>query len=221
MITLTEIGLAILTAIVVWAGHVSQPKVVYMPTQKKRRRKIYFVHGTVSSGKTIDLMRSVRQYQLRDRPVKIIKPALDSRSNTIWSRFTKDQLEVDIMLEPGDVIPDLGNTECVFVDEVQFLTIPQIEQLAVLATKYPIICYGLISDYKLNMFPAITKLLVFANERREVKSICDRCPARAMFNMKLRNGRGVFTGESVDPGTHYTGVCFGCYEEERISFAED
>ena len=82
------------------------------------------------------------------------------------------------MLETNiiDMISDkLDGVSCIFIDEAQFLSEQQVIDLFIISNNYdvPIICYGLRTDFRGNLFPGSSKLLGIAEELHEFKSLCN------------------------------------------------
>jgi len=178
--------------------------------------KLHVRFGTVDSGKTLRLLSDAYQYQKQGKRPYLIKPTRDTRNKEIvWSRIEQISRPCDLFLHPHEDVPEIpSDVKCIFVDEVQFFTSRQIEQLAVIAQTVPVICYGLRTNFKKKLFPAIITLTALMHEVQFIKSLCSGsgCDRMAMFNMRLHNGVPVFTGDSIETGTHYKGVCDKCYD---------
>lgn len=181
--------------------------------------KLYFRHGTVSSGKSLVLLAAVHSYDKThtDKKAIIIKPSVDIRNgDNAWSR-TGLSKKADYNLTLSDSVPllrDLKGVSCIFVDECQFLTVVQIEDLWRLSVSIPVICYGLRTDYQGHLFAASKRLFELADNIEEIKSVCKVCEKKAVFNMKVQDGKPIFTGGTKpDLGTEdkYWPVCKGCF----------
>ena len=107
---------------------------------------------------------------------------------------------------------------CVLVDEAQFLTEAQVDQLAHLADAVgvPVLAYGIRTDFQTQAFPGSRRLMELAHSLEELKTIC-RCGRKALFNARLVGGRFVFEGDQVaidqfsaDTVT-YESMCAECY----------
>ena len=101
-----------------------------------------------------------------------------------------------------------GKVACVFIDEAQFLTSDQVWQLAraVDDLGLPIMCYGLRVDFQGNLFPGSAALLAWADEMREVRTIC-HCGKKAGMVVRLGpDGRALKDGEQVQIGGNETYV---------------
>ena len=109
----------------------------------------------------------------------------------------------------------------IIVDEAQFLTPAQVDELYFLAKFYdvPVLCYGLRCDFRMEGFEGSTRLLQIADDIEELKTIC-QCGAKATQNLRLINGEPVFEGEQIEIDDHtkveYDGVCGKCYLKLRM-----
>ena len=107
---------------------------------------------------------------------------------------------------------------CLLVDEVQFLEVHHIEQLRLAASIYniPIICYGLRTDFRTNLFTGAKRLLELADCIEEIETTCHYCPNKAVLNLKHVNGVADTFGPIIQLGTEekYYPTCFHCYRRE-------
>ena len=183
--------------------------------------KLYFRHGTVGSAKTLNLLAVAHNYQQQGKKVVILKPELDVRFGA-WTVKSRAGLEkkADFLIHPDSVIPIdiLKGADCVLVDEAQFLSPEIIAQLRDIATtvKIPVICYGLRSDFKTQLFPGARRLLELADSIEEIKTTCAYCNRKAIFNLKFKDGVPTMEGPSVDLGAEekYQPVCSECYQDK-------
>ena len=184
--------------------------------------KLYFNYGTVSSAKTANLIMMAHSYRTKNKKVLIIKPSIDNRygDNYISSR-TGLKIEADIILTPQTNL--IRNEKIVFdkfdiilVDEVQFLTIKQIEQLKKLSIIFPVYCFGLKTNYKIQLFEASKRLIEIADYLNEIESICNYCSSKAIINAKHLNNKIIINDitDDIDIGgdEKYLGLCWNCFE---------
>lgn len=181
--------------------------------------KLHWNIGTCGAGKTAMLLMAAHQYTSKGKSVFIIKPTADKRSERlVYSRIKILSRQCDMFLSPEDTLrtSDIpAGTSCIFVDEAQFFPPEQIVQLAKIAQTYPVICYGIRTDFLKQPFPAAVTLFAHAHEINFIRSVCgwNHCERLAMFNMRLTSdGKPSFSGESVETGNHYLGVCDQCYD---------
>lgn len=167
--------------------------------------KIYFKYGTMFSGKSLNLISTAKTYKFNGNNVFIIKAKQDSRDcGIIKSRMSNEELKCYIVDENIDdlslIFKDKPNLDLdiILIDEVQFLTVKQIESLVKLSEIAPIICYGLKSSYTGDLFPSIVKLLSITEDIQEIKTTCRYCNKKATHNLLLRNGKPVHSGDMVN-----------------------
>jgi thymidine kinase len=183
--------------------------------------KLYFRYGTVGSAKTLNLLAVAHSYSQQEKRVIVMKPALDDRFGygVVKSRAGL-QRDADILLEPTSVLnpAEFEGVSCVLVDEAQFLSRQVVDQLRALAIEVdvPVICYGLRSDFRTELFNGAQRLFELADEITEIKTTCFFCNRRALFNLKLLNGKPTVDGPSIELGAEekYLPACAGCYTEK-------
>ena len=182
--------------------------------------KLYFRYGTVGSAKTLNLLAVAHNYQQQGKKVLLIKPALDVRfgKSLIKSRAGLAK-EANLLVEKDQRILVAADQklDCILVDEAQFLSPEQIEDLQKIAFLggIPVICYGLRSDFRSHSFPGSQRLMELADSIEEVKTTCNFCDRKAIFNLKFLNGRATKQGPQVDLGAEekYLPACSNCYHE--------
>ena len=185
--------------------------------------KLYFRYGAMSSGKSAALLQVAHNYEQKGMSVVLIKPAIDTKAeNKISSRIGIER-EVDILLAETDRIIDKIDQvkpNAIIIDEAQFLTAAQVDELYIITKKYniPVLCYGLRCDFQMNPFDGSARLLQIADDIEELKTIC-KCGAKATQNLRLIDGEPVFEGEQIEIDNHtkveYDGVCGKCYLKLR------
>ena len=141
--------------------------------------KLYFKYGAMNCGKTTILIQTAYNYEQQGMKVIVIKPKIDKKGeNCIVSRIGVER-KVDYLIAESDNIYELIKTKhqdisCLLVDEVQFLTSDQIDQLQLISATLNIvvICYGLRCDFRQQGFHGSTRLLQIADKLEEIKTIC-------------------------------------------------
>lgn len=180
--------------------------------------KLYFRYGTVGSAKTLNLLAVAHNYRQQGKKVLLLKPALDVRwgRESIVSRAGLTQ-QADILVEPDTVLDrgDFAGIHCVLVDEAQFLSADLIDQLRLLteAHNLPVICYGLRTDFKSQLFAGARRLMEVADSIEEIKTTCAYCNKKAIYNLKYVDGVPTRSGPSIDLGAEekYAPACYRCY----------
>ena len=182
--------------------------------------KLYFRYGAMGSGKSSALLQVAYNYNEKGMYVILMKPQIDTKAeNRVSSRIGIER-EVDVLI-PRDsgiieLIPDTKKPDAIIVDESQFLTSDQVDELYFISKIYdiPVLCYGLRCDFQMKGFEGSTRLLEIADDIEEMKTIC-KCGSKATQNLRFINGEPVFEGEQVVIDDHtqveYEGVCGKCY----------
>jgi len=184
--------------------------------------KLYFRYGTMDSAKTLNLLAVAHNYRKQGKRCVLMKPRLDVRfgAETIRSRSGLSA-DADVLIEPDGELPLelLAEQDCVLVDEAQFLSESVIEALRDLTVDHgvPVICYGLRTDFQTRLFEGSRRLLELADSIEEVKVTCYECGRKAVFNLRLVDGRAVFDGPQVELGADekYVPVCWHHYRAHR------
>ncbi len=189
--------------------------------------KLYFRYGAMNSGKTTVLLQVAHNYEERGMKVVILKAAIDTKGeDKIVSRMGISR-KVDYLVKESDDINKWkdefikNNVSCILVDEAQFLTAEQINQLWEITKieNIPVICYGLRTDFKTNGFPGSIRLLELSDELEEIITIC-RCGKRARFNGRKIKNEFVNNGSQIaideKEGITYESLCGKCYIEKVL-----
>lgn len=167
--------------------------------------KIYYKHGTMYSGKSLRLISLYDSYVYKKKNVMVAKPSKDTRDiGVIKSRMSDKQIECHLFDENESLV-DLvswyegiyGIPDIILIDEIQFATLQQIEDINTLSAKYKIMCYGLKTTYTAELFPAIAKLFTIAEDVEEIKSECFMCNSKATHNLLIINDKPVYNGNFV------------------------
>lgn len=182
--------------------------------------KLYFRYGAMNSGKSTALIQVAHNYKERGMRVQVIKPQVDTKgAECVVSRIGVNKT-VDHLIKQSDCIREIVDlsVDCILVDEVQFMTTEQIDQLFKIAVEddVPVIAYGLRTDFLMNGFPGSTRLLLIAHSIEELKTVC-RCGRKAILNARKVDGEFVFEGEQVviEGVVEYESVCGRCYNQHR------
>ena len=188
--------------------------------------KLYFRYGAMGCGKTMQLLQVAFNYEERGHKVCVIKPATDTKNGTKLLTRIGPERETDFCFDRQTnlyekIAKDYQNVQCVLVDESQFLTPAQADQLMLVTIKLdiPVIAYGLRLNFRQEDggFEGSTRLLQIAHDIEEIKTICE-CGRKATRNTRFLNGRLVIDGPDIliDDGTidiEYRAICPACYEK--------
>jgi len=182
--------------------------------------KLYFKYGAMGSSKTAQALITKYNYEENDMNVWLIKPSADTRdgADILRSRIGLEA-QVDVIAPHVDVYARfLGrhNRKCdvIIVDECQFLTERQIDQLRAIVDErnIPVLCFGLRTDFQTKLFPGSRRLMEVADCIEEIKTMCD-CGAKATVNARINDGYIVTEGAQVVLGGNdcYIAMCHRCY----------
>ena len=175
--------------------------------------QLYFKYGAMGSSKTANALMARFNYEERGQKCLLVKPRLDQRDGErrVVSRIGLEYpcIYFDQMQEMS--VMDLQENACIIVDEAQFLTKEEVHYLVHLVDDLgiPVMCYGLRSDFRGELFPGSYELLVMADKLEEVKTIC-WCGKKATFNARFDQAGNVLKkGEQVVLGANdkYIGLC--------------
>ncbi len=192
--------------------------------------KLYFYYSAMNAGKTTTLLQSAHHYRERGMRVLILTPRLDDRSGsgTIASRiglraqgraFGRDENLEQLVRED---IAAHGKLGCVLVDEAQFLAKAQAWQLSdvVDALHVPVLCYGLRTDFRGELFEGSAALLAWADELEEIKTICHSGRKATMTVRVDEHGRAVRQGPQVEIGGNERYVSVSRAEFKKVMRGE-
>jgi thymidine kinase len=187
--------------------------------------KLYFRYGAMNSGKSTALLQVAFNYEERGQTVLIAKPSIDTKDENVFSRLgIKRHVDINV-LPDSSILRDFqerltdirlagGDVDCLIVDEAQFFSVAQINELFQIAVilGVPVIAYGIRTDFQTKSFPGSLRLMEIAHSLEEMKTIC-RCGRKALFN--ARKVDGVFTSHgdqvAIDGDVAYESLCGTCY----------
>ena len=182
--------------------------------------KLYFKYGAMGSSKTAQALITKYNYEENDMKVWLLKPSADTRDGAAILRSRIGlQAEVEIATPQVNIYERFregfaGNCDAVIVDECQFLTPDQIDQLRAIVNDYnvPVMCFGLRTDFQTKLFPGSLRLMELADCIEEIKTMCD-CGAKATVNARISDGYIVTEGAQVVLGGNdsYIAMCHRCY----------
>ncbi|KRG88204.1 thymidine kinase [Stenotrophomonas daejeonensis] len=192
--------------------------------------KLYLYYSAMNAGKTTTLLQSAHNYRERGMRVAILTPRLDHRagSGTVASRIglqaeaTAFDHATDLQkLVEGDIATH-GRLGCVLVDEAQFLSKAQVWQLSEVVDqlRIPVLCYGLRTDFRGELFEGSQYLLAWADEMQEIKTICHSGKKATMTVRVDENGFAVQDGPQVEIGGNERYVSVSRAEFKKITRGE-
>lgn len=197
-----------------------------------RKGKLYFRYGTMGSAKTALLLTQAYNFEERGMNYVCLKPVIDTRekNNVIRSRIGIERecqwiyADTDLYLLAQELFEkSMSVIDWFLVDESQFLTSQQVDQLARVVDDFGsnVICYGLRTDFRTKMFEGSRRLFEVADTIDEIKSTCS-CGRKTIVNARIdANGDFVQEGAQVEIGgdDRYIAVCRKCWRNNRIEQA--
>ncbi|MBQ1170316.1 MAG: thymidine kinase [Oscillospiraceae bacterium] len=182
--------------------------------------KLYFKYGAMGSSKTAQALITKYNYEENDLQVWLIKPSADTRDGAAILRSRIGlEAQVEVIAPEVDIYARfLGGkarrSDVIIVDECQFLTEKQIDQLRNIVNEHniPVLCFGLRTDFQTHLFPGSRRLMELADCIEEIKTMCD-CGAKATVNARINDGYIVTEGAQVVLGGNdsYIAMCHKCY----------
>lgn len=190
--------------------------------------KIKFNYGAMGSGKSLHLIATAHNFKMHSIPFIVLKSKIDNRDgdDVIHSRAIGDIECVSILPDENlfELISKYLNADLLYggyglkwilIDECQFLTEKQVDELAAVADNFGIniLCYGLRTDFKTRLFPGSKRLFEIADSFEEIKSSC-YCNSKTIFNARINNNGEIVTdGEQIEVGgdDRYVSLCRKCY----------
>ena len=194
-----------------------------------RKGKLYFRYGTMGSAKTALLLTTAYNFEERGMKYVCLKPIIDTRDkkNVIKSRIGIEREcrwiyhDTDLYQMAQELFEqNMSVIDWFLIDESQFLTAEQVDQLSRIVDDYGsnVVCYGLRTDFKSNMFEGSRRLFEIADTIDEIKSTCT-CGRKTIINARIdANGDFVEDGAQVEIGgdDRYIAVCLKCWRNKRI-----
>lgn len=192
--------------------------------------KIHFKYGAMNSGKTDTLIKTAYNYKENGLDVIVIKPSIDTKGGQFILTRSGNKMAINILSTPNtdlrqsikDYITTntIKNISCILIDEAQFLSTEQVDQLYNVAKvdKISVITYGLRADFKTELFPGSKRFFEIVDNIEKLPTMCP-CGSQAEFNCRMDNGKYVFEGCQVaidgDKSTTYRSLCGACYKKAR------
>ena len=190
--------------------------------------KLRYYYGSMNSMKSATLLMKAHQFEQSGCKVILMKPSVDIRDFGIIKSRPMESSRECILIKPNDNIENLVKTmlkfnnkkTIIFIDEVQFLTEQQVEQLFFITEKYnvEVFTYGLKLSYKNELFKASERLLVLADTVEEIKSMC-KCGRKATTHLRFINNKVVTKGQDflvgdINGSEKYESVCQRCWHKQ-------
>ena len=188
--------------------------------------KLRFSYGTMGSGKSLELLTTAYNFEQRNIPFVIRKSSIDTRDGgEIKSRIGEGVSRECILVDQETNIYEFfqkniksKKPDWIFVDEAQFLTEEQVDQISDIVDfdGINVWCFGLRTDFKTHLFSGSKRLFEIADKILELKSSCE-CGGKNVVNARLtKDGKLAIGGAQTQVGGDdlYKAICRKCYKEK-------
>lgn len=185
--------------------------------------KMYFYYGVMGSSKTANALMKKFNFEERGRKVVLLKPSLDTRNGRtlIKSRIglSSEALFLDREAKIIDTIGERDSYDIIVVDEAQFLSSIQVDELRKFADDgVMVMCYGLRNDYTGHLFEGSRRIIEVCDTIREIQSMCSKCGTKAVVDARYIGDKIIYEGDIIDIGGEdkYITLCHSCWMKGRI-----
>ena len=189
--------------------------------------KLYFNYSSMNAGKSTMLLQANHNYNERGMNAQLYTSVLDTRfgNDEITSRIglkkksniftTKTNIYIDILNKNNEV-----SVDCLLIDEAQFLTKEQVTQLGMIVDKLdiPVLAFGIRTDFQGNLFEGSKYLLAWADNLKEIKTVC-HCGRKATMVLRINDkGQVIEDGMQIEIGGEdkYVSVCRKHFFEKNV-----
>ena len=189
--------------------------------------KLYFNYSSMNAGKSTMLLQANHNYQERGMSTIIYTSSVDDRygKKEIVSRIGL-KAESNIFSSDTNIYKEVisfnkdKKVDCVLIDEAQFLSKDQVAQLGQIVDDLdiPVLTFGIRTDFKGNLFEGSEYLLAWADNLKEIKTVC-HCGRKATMVLRLdENGNVLETGDQIEIGGNekYVSICRKHFYEKNI-----
>ena len=181
--------------------------------------KLHFRYGSMNTGKSTQLLQIAYNYEEGGQKIRLFTAAIDDRGKIghVSSRLGASR-QAEVFAAGTDFLALLREDEglrCVLIDEAQFLTTRQVQQIHMLVAMHniPVMCFGLRTDFRGEPFDGAARLLALAEDLQEIKAVCS-CGRKSTMNLRITDGgQKVTEGEQILIGgnSRYRQVCARCF----------
>lgn len=193
--------------------------------------KLFFYYGTMNSSKSLRLLSTAYNFEENGIQIMVLKPSLDTRDGEgiIKSRagVSRKCVMIDKEINLYKAVKAYKNVlaaqfetlKWVIIDECQFLTKEQVDQLSDVVDFLDInvMCFGLRTDFQSNLFQGSKRLFELADDIEEIKSSCECGEGKTSINARFDdNGEILTDGDQIVIGGNdkYKGICRKCWKNK-------
>lgn len=183
-----------------------------------------FIYGVMGSSKSAQALITRHNYIQKGFNVVLCKPEVDNRGDSLEYRTVSSRIGIEakclVFKNDENLIYlymknfDYYKQNILIVDEAQFCTKEQIDQLKTLSKDVQVICYGLKTNFKSELFEGSKRLIEIADRLEEISYIC-RCGGKAIINARFINGKPTISGSEILIGgdESYEALCYECWKK--------
>ena len=190
--------------------------------------KLYFKYGAMGSSKTANALITKFNYEERGMHVWLIKPSIDDRDG-ISKVHSRIGIEADAFVVSPEIdlfreFESRKDIHSIIADECQFFTSAQINQLRRIVDEHdiPVLCFGLRTDFRTNLFEGSRRLFEVADSISEIKTVCS-CGKKAIVNARIGDdGRVLVEGGQILIGGNdaYIAMCHSCWKRATAKYTK-
>ena len=184
--------------------------------------KMYFYYGVMGSSKTASALMKKFSFEEKNRKVLLLKPSIDNRDGKTIVKSRMGLFCEAVTVTPqgsiNEALRGMESFDVIIVDEAQFLTAPQVDELRRLTDRgIMVMCYGLKTDYMGKLFEGSQRLIELSDSIREIQSMC-KCGRKAIINARYNGDKIIYDGEQIDIGGNdkYIALCHQCWEKGSL-----
>ena len=186
--------------------------------------KLYYKYGVMGSSKSAQALMCKFNYEQQGFEPILLKPIIDTRDMQNGKTVVKSRIGLssdcytfsskDNLYKFVFEINQFRDCTVVIVDECQFLTTEQVNELKDVSQHIPVLCYGLLTNFKTELFEGSKRLIEIADSIMEIKAIC-KCGRKAQVNGRFIDGKLATEGLEIVLGGDetYKALCYNCYKE--------
>lgn len=188
---------------------------------------LVFYYGVMGSSKTAQALMTRHNYMTKGYNVLLFKPKADTRCIVDGKALVNSRLGLSapcIEFLPTDhfnkicLQEDISHKKSIIiVDEAQFLKAFQVDELKNLGKTTNVLCFGLLTNFKTELFEGSKRLVEIADYLKEITSVC-KCGEKASVNARIVNGKITLCGQEILVGgdESYESMCYNCFEKRRL-----
>ena len=196
--------------------------------------KLIFCYGAMGASKSAELLMWRYNYEQSGYAVLLMKPKIDNREKHLSDKMgiisSRIGLTAECLLIDETIAEwknEIDTYDIIMIDEAQFLTENQVDELYQISMRKTVICFGLRTDFTQHFFPGSKRLMELATDIRELKTVC-KCGKKATINARFDGEKLMTEGEQIQIGANesYRAMCKDCFEklkqeqEEKIELTK-